>query len=699
MGTSTIQERSAPSRAVRTWLSFESVASRSERYRPDVDGLRAIAVLAVVLYHFGSTAFRTTYVGNGYVGVDIFYVISGYLITSLIAKDLKEGRFSIVSFYERRIRRIFPALFTVLLFCFLVAAVLLIPTEMVRFGQGLLATTFFVSNFYFWRTAKPRGYFDSGVSTQPLLHTWSLSVEEQFYLFFPLTLFVLFRLAKKQTKAILILLCAVSFALNLWMTQHQSIAAFYSSAPRAWELLTGSLLALYAVPVLRLRILRELTALLGIVMILAAAGLPIKVTQFPGTFVLLPSVGTWLVIYAGQAGSTFVGRLLSLRPVTFIGIISYSLYLWHWPIIVFTKHLPFRLTNWEEVATVLVGSTLLAFLSFEFIERPFRGSRTPFSRRQIFAFGCTATAASIVLGVVLVRSQGLPQRYDARTRQLIAGNVERMDDYDPSCGNWGNDIPSADGIRLCDLGAQSPRKVLVFGDSFAEQLYPAVKQLYNRGELQSHGVVTAFHPGCLPDRHLNYWKTPGYHCDSFAKYALQRAQRDDIDVVFIGFSDWWTRSDFDFCVTDSGRCESPLSREALRDRFFRDLSDDIQNLKAHGKSVIVSLPFPAYKERIPDLAISNAVFGRFGLTEAPHPIDTSALRLQTDDLALHAGAGVFDPRESLCPRDLCVTEIGGISIYKDNAHLAATQVPILADTLRNTFLRAFAESTPLMTSH
>ncbi|MGB7266833.1 MAG: acyltransferase, partial [Terracidiphilus sp.] len=157
-------------------VSFESIASRSAKYRPDVDGLRAVAVLAVLFFHTGFAPFR-----GGFVGVDIFYVISGYLITSILSKDLSEGRFSLIAFYERRMRRIFPALFTVLFFCTVAAAVLLDPREMTAFGKSLVATTFFFSNFYFWHSAQPLGYFDNSVSSQPLLHTWSLAVEEQFY--------------------------------------------------------------------------------------------------------------------------------------------------------------------------------------------------------------------------------------------------------------------------------------------------------------------------------------------------------------------------------------------------------------------------------------------------------------------------------------------------------------------------------------
>lgn len=686
MDTAALEDRPKISRLARRRFSFESVASRSVKYRPDVDGLRAVAVLAVVFYHLGIEKFP-----NGYVGVDIFYVISGYLITSLLARDLAEGKFSLVSFYERRMRRIFPALFTVLFFSIVAAAVLLDTQEMTAFGKSLLTTTLFISNFYFWHSAMPQGYFDTEVRSPVLLHTWSLSVEEQFYLLFPLTLYVLFRWARKSLAAWLFLLGVLSFGLNLWTTQHKPVIAFYWSIPRAWELLAGALLAVRALPLLRGRILREIAALLGLAMVLIAVSLPIQGIQFPGWFVLLPCLGTCLVIYAGEAGPSLVAKTLSFRPIVFVGVISYSLYLWHWPLIVFSRHLPFRLSFHEEIAVVLVGSVAAAFLSFEFVERPFRGSGSRFSRRQIFAFGFATSAVCAALGWTAYRTHGLPVRYDARTSQLMAANLQRIDDYE-ACSNWKSVIHSLNDVKSCTLGEQLPHKVLFWGDSHTEQLYPAVKELFNRGDTQNHGVVTAFADGCPPDEHIN--TTDGiYYCDARAKFAILRAEKDDIDTVFIGFAVWWRNSNDAFCLAVEGKCVKLLSGDDLAQRFEADLSDEIGVLKDHGKRVIICLPFPAYMERIPELAISNAVFGRFDLSESPTEIDSPLFREEIRAVALRAGADVFDPRETLCPGGHCITEIDGVSIYKDSHHIAASQVHILEDSLREALQHALAERT------
>jgi len=683
----TIQERLALMRS-RARVSFESVASHSAKYRPDVDGLRAIAVLVVVFYHLGLRNFR-----NGLVGVDVFYVISGYLITSLLLKDLEAGRFSIVSFYERRMRRIFPALFVVLLFCTVCAFILLDPPELEKFGKELLSTTFFASNFYFWHSAEPLGYFDTEVISVPLLHTWSLSVEEQFYLFFPITLFLLFRYAKKWIGAWLLLLSAGSFALSLWATQHKPVVAFYWIMPRAWELLAGALLALKVAPLLRGRILREVVALLGLAMILGAACLPFQEIQFPGTFVLLPCIGAWLVIHAGESGSSFIAKVLSLRPVVFIGVISYSLYLWHWPLIVFSKHLPFRLSGYVLIAFVLSFSLAAAFVSFEYIERPFRGSASSFTRRQIFAFGLVASVASAACGMIAYRSRGLPERYSPQTRQLIAANLARVGDFDPSCGNFKTEVHSIDNIKFCNHGQQLPHKIMFWGDSHVEQLHPVIEDLYNRGDLQGRGAVLAIGVGCLPDKNLNTVRG-GYHCDSFARFAETRAQWQDVDLVFIGFSAWLARWDGTTCLSVNERCVGLLSKDQQRRRFAADLSDVIRTLRNKGKTVVVSLPFPIFNESIPQLAISNRVFGRFGLSQFPKEVSSPSFREEIRAAAVGAGADIFDPRETLCPDGHCITEMDGVSIYKDESHIAGSQVHILENSLRDVLERSLAKNAP-----
>ena len=656
-------------------LAFQSNLARSGKYRADVDGLRAVAVLSVLFFHA-----QILHSQGGFVGVDVFFVISGYLITTLIARDMEESKFSFASFYERRMRRIFPALFGVLFFCIVAAAVLFSPQDLLIFGKTLLATTFFASNIYFWLNAPKFGYFSNVSLYQALLHTWSLAVEEQFYLVFPAVLLLVFRWAKHRIRVWLWILTAVSFGLNLWATAHRPVAAFYLSVPRAWELLMGGLLAAKAVPALHNQTARNAAGLLGLGMVIFAVFTFDSATAFPGFNALLPCVGTWLVIYAGEQGRSFVKTALSVRPLVFIGIISYSLYLWHWPLLVFTRYFVAGELTGAEAAGVLACSAVMAFISFEYIERPFRGSGSSFTRRQIFALGLTASMISAAAGLIAYLTQGVPLRYSATTRQLVAENMSRRDDYDQSCGNWRIDAHSLADIRFCSLGNPSSEKIMFWGDSHVEQLYPAVTEIYNAGDLRSQGALFVIANGCLPATHLN--SIGGYHCDTFSRLAMVRAEMKDIDTVFIGFDTWWAENDGFICLSVNGRCTKNLSSAETMRQFLAELSENIRTLRDLGKRVIVSLPFPMYDKSIPELEMRNAVFGRFGLGGKATDFTSPTVREEIRSTAIAAGAQTFDPRASLCDQHGCVTEVKGVSIYIDSHHLAASQVGILKDNLR-----------------
>ena len=671
------------------------------KYRPDIDGLRAIAVLPVIFFHARVAGFS-----GGFVGVDIFYVISGYLITSVIAQDIALERFSIVSFYERRIRRIFPALFGVMGFCTVAACILFSPKDLVVFGKSMIAATSFVSNIFFKRQAGAYGYFDASSDLQVLLHTWSLSVEEQFYLLFPTTLLLLWRWARKRLITSLSIIAFGSFLICVWTTQHRPLTAFYIFVPRAWELLIGSLLALKAVPLLQRRALREIAGLVGLGCIVAAVCTLSRDTPFPGLAALLPCLGAWLIIYSGEGGPSTIRTILSVRPLVFIGLISYSLYLWHWPMLVFSRYFAAGDLTGLETAVVIGLALLAAVISFECIEKPFRGKSTVNSR-QIFALGGAATALSLVMGLAIWCQHGFPGRYASQTRTLIAENTERKNDFLEECGNWRKEIHTINDISFCRMEPAKSRpnsfKLIMFwGDSHVQQLYPLIKKMHDAGELQGRGVLLTASNGCTPAEHFNRIQK-GFHCDAFAKFALMRAEQDDVDAVFLAFNTWWA-THLDICPSVDGTCVGKPSLEETRQLFVDELSDDIHSLRSLGKRVIVSLPFPMFDKSIPDLEIRNAVFDRFGLGGIAKDITSPAFRDQVAWVARSAGAEIFDPRESLCHDGGCITQVNGVSIYKDDSHIAASQIGILEDELRETLLvehkgqvigRKYSEHSPL----
>ena len=334
------------------------------KFRADIEGLRALAIVPVVLYH----ACKTVAPG-GFVGVDVFFVISGYLITGIIVGELQAGEFSLGNFYKRRISRIFPALFFMLSVTCLLAPLTLAPAALEEFGRTLIATVLFVSN---WQFMQLSNCFDTAANLKPLLHTWSLAVEEQFYIFFPLFLIAVHRWSRGRLLHWLVALTVLALCKSLWSFHRAPLAAFYLAPNRAIELLIGALPAVYALPSLRARWRREMATGVGLLLILGCVVGYDEMTPFPGWHALLPCVGAALIIYGGRDGESTVTSLLTYAPVRYVGGISYALYLWHWPLLVFARHLDLG----DPPVTVVVAAVAMAFLlaafSARFIERPFR---------------------------------------------------------------------------------------------------------------------------------------------------------------------------------------------------------------------------------------------------------------------------------------------------------------------------------------
>ncbi|MCP4923786.1 MAG: acyltransferase, partial [bacterium] len=345
------------------------------RYRPEIDGLRALAVLPVLFYHAGIPGFS-----GGFVGVDVFFVISGYLITSIILKEIEAGTFTLSHFWERRARRILPALFTVIISCFIAGWFFLLPGDYKELGDSALAQSFFVSNVFFWRKV---GYFATAAETKPLLHTWSLSVEEQFYIFFPLLLLVFSKFCSRKNLLKFVMAGLVlSLTLCIWI-QHSKIAfelspiwfdnagaAFYLLPTRMWELLIGAALTFSPIALNFNR--RATFGVFGIFGILTAIVFYNDQTIFPGYTALLPCMGAALILWSNERKVNIVGRFLSLKPLNFIGKISYSLYLWHWPLLAFPQYWLDRKLSILEACLALTITFFLSILSLKYIEMPFR---------------------------------------------------------------------------------------------------------------------------------------------------------------------------------------------------------------------------------------------------------------------------------------------------------------------------------------
>ncbi len=391
------------------------------RYRADIDGLRALAVVPVVFYHVGVPGFA-----GGFVGVDVFFVISGYLICGMIDADIRKGTFSIGNFYKRRILRILPALFVMFMVTSILAYVFCLPVELEEYSRSFASAVGSISNVYFASTA---GYFDAPAATKPLLHTWSLGVEEQFYLIVPLLMLFAYRVLPKRAKLLFAILAALSFAAAVLVCYRNRDFAFYLTPFRAWELALGALLAIGFFPVPETGFNRNLCGTAGMLLVLGtvvfgSSSVPLL------AMTSLATIGAVLLIASSERGPSVAGRLLSLRPIVFIGLISYSLYLWHWPLIVFQRTdglLVSDASSTTSALVLIVVSVGVACLSWKFVELPFRSRAKDTSKATVFGITSTAMVSAFALcGMVLI-ANGAPFRFPQRV-VAIASYLG----YDPS---------------------------------------------------------------------------------------------------------------------------------------------------------------------------------------------------------------------------------------------------------------------------
>ncbi|MEM9367669.1 MAG: acyltransferase family protein [Planctomycetota bacterium] len=476
------------------------------RYRADIDGLRGVAVMLVLLFHadIGFT--------GGYVGVDIFFVISGFLITGLIFARQQAGTFGLGDFWNRRIRRIFPASLAMTAITLLSGFFLLLPQDLTELAQSATAQFAMVSNVYFWRTSD---YFAGAAETKPLLHTWSLAVEEQFYLGLPCILVVLNRFTRRVGLTVLLTLFASSFLLCQWGTVHHPTATFFLLPTRMWELLLGSLLA-YANQGPGTSLKRDAwLAMIGLIAIVYAAIAFDSNTRFPGVNALIPCGGAVALIHGNRGQVSLIARALSWAPIRFVGLISYSLYLWHWPVLALLRYWLGTELAWPFAAVGLALSFLLALISWRFIEQPFRNGRRDLKTRTVVS--CAIAASVLLLAAcrwTVVRS-GFPERIPTAVQSLIATN-EIPREYEASLSSFAEDaIP-----RLGPFLPSTPLDFVVWGDSHAVTLGRFFDAQAHQFELR--GAMLA-HGGTLPTP--NTWRAQSYD-RAFDERAWNRAVLD-----------------------------------------------------------------------------------------------------------------------------------------------------------------------------
>lgn len=637
----------------------------SSGYRPDIDGLRAVAVLAVVLNHLSAAL-----VPGGYVGVDVFFVISGYLITGIIQRELAEGSFTFKRFYERRVRRIFPALFVMLIVTIAVGYFLLLPSDYVSTLRAALSTVFFSSNVFFWRELAD-GYFAPDAKFNPLLHTWSLAVEEQFYIAFPCVLLAYHRFHKVGVYRVVAVLALLSFALGVVLIQNKAVAVFFLSPTRAWELLAGALLALKVLPVPRTWLWCEVTVGTGVAAILLACFVFDDKTIFPGWAALLPVCGTALVIMGGtERRAAIAGWILQWRPMVCVGLISYSLYLWHWPLIVLTHYYIGLAPLKPHVTWLFFASLLLASISYHLVERPFRRPRSTHGAVQASVFWAAGLVglAAVLFSVLGLWRNGFESRFAADV--LALENARAPTIPFKACDGQLN-MPG------CKLGvADVKASVLVWGDSFAMAWAPALDSIFTS---QNKSGVLASTSGCPPfyDASFDFDKV----CVSKNAAVFKKlAENPAITTVFItGF--WSLYFPIEAHPVSGAKGYRPdraeLSATALK--------LTVQRLLDSGRNVVLIGRLPTYDVSVPQVIALEKVTGQSLLQDATVGAQErkNALFFQALLSLPKSERLVFlDPIHWMCTPE-CTVIKDGIVMYRDDYHLSVSGAMALEGRLRD----------------
>jgi len=439
------------------------------KYRADIDGFRSLAVMLVILYHFDIGALH-----GGFIGVDVFFVLSGYLISSIVFEQLNTGAFTFGGFYFRRIRRLFPVYFLVMACTCVVAFLIMLPIDFREFGKSLFASTFYLSNVLFYSGT---GYFDTASHLKPLLHTWSLSVEEQFYLVFPLLAWLLSRRSKTTIYLCFAALTALSFALAIFYIKLDESAVFFLYPFRAWEMFLGTLIAITPIAVFKSALSRQLGASVGILCILLPTFLYDSTTLFPGLAALAPCIGSVLIIESARSGSTWVSSIFKQSLFVAIGKISYSLYLWHWPIFVLYSYSKPHGIDGVDATLMLALTFAFSIAGYFLVEKPFRNGNVVFYRKTLPVYGTTALLSFVLagFGFITYKSNGIESRLDPKVAQFAHSATDFLKDTSHCEDEGNNTLPEFSYCRYGDPFNKNTY-TLIWGDSHAGAMMPAFKR-------------------------------------------------------------------------------------------------------------------------------------------------------------------------------------------------------------------------------
>jgi peptidoglycan/LPS O-acetylase OafA/YrhL len=633
------------------------------KYRSDIDGLRAIAVLLVVIFHAGFS-----FIPGGYVGVDVFFVISGFLITGILKKEILSGTFEFKKFYQRRIRRLMPALFVMLIITTLISVIVLLPSDLASYGKSLISVVLSLSNIYFWR--ENGGYFDSNVEEVPLLHTWSLSVEEQFYLLWPVFLLVFSKYLQDIIFLITLIAMAVtSVFLSQWVSDITFGAAYYLLPTRAFELLIGAILAIAGTRLPSFSgLVMNILAGIGLVLILASAVLLNGDSSFPGFNALYPTIGTALLLFTGRQSGVYVNRLLSLYPLVWMGLISYSLYLWHWPIVVFIRYTGFELSTITSSCIVIL-SILMGWLSYKYIETPFRSVGTWNFKETCNRLYILPSIMIIVIGSGIYIQDGIPQRFDS---MLI--DMEHAVTSKPGVLREGCHSPSRlSEVRPSDKCWQGDqinqeKTALLIGDSHGNHFSGFMDEIAKSSKL---GVIDYTMDECLPIFDLPWGHNQYYSeiCKNRNDISQSYIKNNTFDyVILAGY--WPSDEGYHYIFDDNKkRIKKTDYVSYLETRLAGTLSKIIESgatpvlIKDSAPSGHPS-PTCSIKKHLFNNALNCNVKKQL-VDKRDKMVNDLFIRLEER----YSDLIIIDPKDVMCDEQYCFSSLNGIPLFLDKNHL------------------------------
>ncbi len=629
-------------------------------YRPEIDGLRAVAVLLVILHHLGLSA-----LSGGYIGVDVFFVISGFLITKIISKEIQDGTFSLGNFYKRRVIRLAPAYFLVLTTTTLVSMAIMLPAELLAYFKSVVYSTLFSANFFMWQEVG--GYFGVLADKVPLLHLWSLAVEEQFYIFWPLALFGLYKLIKPKY---IWLIIAVSVLGGLYISEygvtHYRAAAYYLMPTRAFELLIGALIAV--MPRIQLnRSAANGATLLGLLMIMVPAFKYSTKSDFPGVNALAPCLGTGLIIAFSHHQTNWVGRALATAPMNFIGRISYPAYLWHWPLIVFLKIYLIEIDVYVAIG-VVVTTLLLSMMTYWYIESPAKMAQG-LSLAKVSSLGFVLPAAAfLTFSMFADASKGWPQRFDDSMNLKSEAILSYSQKIRGRC-NEGN-VKTPLSQDECILGLNKPGvDILLIGDSHANHYSGMIDVMAKDAGLRAYDI-TQSQTIYLPEARRFYIQD-GKEIEHLNFYIRNKTLQQEIKdgkykYVVLGGSFFTSLKGAEYSLDGDDHRNGKTV-------FMTQLDLAIQEIMQSGAIPYVIKGNPTYSFQIQDCTLNNKRFNLsnvcdMSLTEYTKQFnewDEYLIKLTNK----YPSIKVIDPALIICDSLKCHSEIMDTPLYRDAGHL------------------------------